>query len=145
MSAGAPKSNDPDWFESGPIEQWTLPSDWAIHLLTEARRRGLAIQGLQRDSNGLLLEVAPEALIHGAQSPTPITRIRQHLSSSGLCTTVSFCTEDETHGIWFSPRERDRHEEPAWRLLLLETLVLASGRRPMGSPRRQRAALRPVD
>ena len=114
--------------EAGPTEYWSLPNNWAQHLLTEARRRRLVIRGLRRDAQGSLLEVPPEDLL---DARAPITRIRQHLSSTGLLTTVSFCCEEQTVGLWFAPAEREHTGEPAWRLLLLETLVVASGQRPL--------------
>ncbi|MCH2187855.1 hypothetical protein MK280_18525, partial [Myxococcota bacterium] len=85
-----------DWFEEAAAEQWQLPGNWAQHLLQEARRRRLVIQGLQRDAEGTLVEVAPERLL---KASAPVTRIRQHLSSSGLMTTVSFCRQGETVGL----------------------------------------------
>ncbi|MAJ59381.1 MAG: hypothetical protein CBC48_05040 [bacterium TMED88] len=128
MSAEGLAGPAQNWFDEGPVEHWQLPSNWAQHLLQEAHRRRLVIQGLQRDAQGTLVEVAPESLLKAA---APITRIRQHLSSSGLLTTVSFCRGPETVGLWFSPAEREPSGEPAWRLLLLETLVLVSGQRPL--------------
>ena len=128
MSAHGLPGTAENWFEEGPAEHWQLPSNWAQHVLQEARRRRLVVQALQRDIEGTLVEVPPESLLKAA---APITRIRQHLSSSGLLTTVSFCRGGETVGLWFAPEDRGPSGEPAWRLLLLETLVLVSGQRPL--------------
>ncbi len=129
MSAEGLSEWSDNWFEAETSENWQLPSNWAQHVLQEARRRRLIVQGLRRDVEGTLVEVAPESLL---KASAPITRIRQHLSSSGLLTTVSFCRGGETVGLWFAPADRGPSSEPAWRLLLLETLVLVSGRRPIG-------------
>ena len=128
MSASALPQPGDALLEAGPAECWSLPNNWAQHLLTEARRRRVVIRGLRRDAQGSLLEVPPEDLL---DARAPITHIRQHLSSTGLLTTVSFCCEEQTVGLWFAPAERGHTGEPAWRLLLLETLVLASGQRPL--------------
>ena len=74
--------------------------------------------------------MTPENLLARAQLRKSIVWIRQREGRGGLVTTVVFANEGRSWGFWTAQPGCGRPEDPAWRTLLLETLVLSSRKNP---------------
>ncbi len=111
-------------------DDWCLPLRWTPPILSEARVRNIAVRGFDFGEGGELCVVRAESLLERIQTRKSIVWIRQREGLAGLVTTVVFANEGRSWGFWTTQLGCDRPEDPAWRTLLLETLVLSSRKNP---------------
>ena len=111
-------------------DDWCLPRCWTPTLLSEARVRNISVRGFDFAEGDDLSVVNPENLLERAQLRKSIVWIRQREGRGGLVTTVVFANEGRSWGFWTAQPGCGRPEDPAWRTLLLETLVLSSRKNP---------------
>ncbi len=116
-------------------DDWCLPRCWTPTILSEARVRNIAVRGFDFVEGDDLSLVNPENLLERAHLRKSIVWIRQREGLAGLVTTVVFANEGRSWGFWTAQLGCGRPEDPAWRTLLLETLVLSSRKSPKATDR----------
>ena len=107
-------------------DDWCLPRCWLPTIFSEAQVRDIDVRGFDSEGGGDFCAVKAESLLDRVHARQSIVWIRQREGLGGLATTVVFANEGRSWGYWTAQLACDRPEDPAWRTLLLETLVLSS-------------------
>ncbi|GEM_PF-5160362 len=114
-----------------------VPSDWLPWIVAEASARGLDLCGVEDAEGGCWRVCSPRALLGCAMTLGCNARISQRPACGGFRTVLWIDAHEGPLGAWLPTV---RPEPRAWRLLLLEALVLAgrsgcSGRAPTAGGR----------
>ena len=93
-------------------------------ILEESQTRGIMVTGVEFGETGIWRPCHPSNLLSRIQTSPCSAWIAQRPSCSGVRTSVIFTEMGKIWGAWWVDKKRREPENPHWRSLLLEALVI---------------------